>query len=168
MITPHHNGPWKSSWIHRPLTADGEPSACLARRRLRCVPWYWPPTPRRGRDQPQASAARTARRQEWRQARRRARGKGIANRVGGQCGEHHVAVWLQATAAPFALRTNRMHNELPRPLLCRYTHFFYTLSPSAPHRVLATSAEWCLPAAQDDADCESIQCATHQLYWRIH
>ena len=108
MITPYHDGPWKSSWVHQPLTADGEPSACLARRRLRCVPWYWPPTPRRGRDQPQASAARTARRQEWRQARRRARGKGIAKRVGGQCGEHHVAVWLQAAAAPFALRTNRI------------------------------------------------------------
>ena len=87
MITPYHNGPWKLPGMHRPLAADGEPSTCLSWRRLRCVPWHWPPSPRRRRDQPQASAGRTARRQErrhvWRQARRRARGKGMAKTVGG-------------------------------------------------------------------------------------
>ena len=39
----------------------------------------------------------------------------------------------------------------------RYTHFFYTLSPRAPYRLLATSAEFCVSAAQSPRDCESIQ-----------
>ena len=39
----------------------------------------------------------------------------------------------------------------------RYTHFLYALSPRPPHRLLATSAEFCLAAAQDPNDCESVQ-----------
>ena len=39
----------------------------------------------------------------------------------------------------------------------RYTHFLYALQPRAPFQVLATSGEFCLAAAQDPRDCESIQ-----------
>ena len=42
----------------------------------------------------------------------------------------------------------------------QYTHFFYTLSPHPPHRLLATSAEFCFAAAQDPRDCESVQFAS--------
>ena len=42
----------------------------------------------------------------------------------------------------------------------QYTHFFYTLSPRPPHRVLAYSAEFCIASVQDPADCESIQFVT--------
>ena len=38
-----------------------------------------------------------------------------------------------------------------------YTHFFYTLEPRPPYRMLSTSSEWCLASNQDHADCESIQ-----------
>ena len=38
-----------------------------------------------------------------------------------------------------------------------YTHFFYTVEPRPPYRTLSTSAEWCIGAAQNPADCESIQ-----------
>lgn len=38
-----------------------------------------------------------------------------------------------------------------------YTHFFYTMQPQPPYRMLATSAEFCLAAEQDAADCESVQ-----------
>ena len=39
----------------------------------------------------------------------------------------------------------------------RYTHFFYTMSPHPPFRLLATSSEFCLASAQDASDCESVQ-----------
>ena len=39
----------------------------------------------------------------------------------------------------------------------RYTHFFYTLESVPPFRVLATSSEFCIGAAQDATDCESVQ-----------
>ena len=39
----------------------------------------------------------------------------------------------------------------------RYTHFWYILRGSSPFELIATSAEWCLPASQDPAECESIQ-----------
>ena len=38
-----------------------------------------------------------------------------------------------------------------------YTHFFYAVEAHAPFRVVATSGEFCLEAAQDKRDCESIQ-----------
>ena len=38
-----------------------------------------------------------------------------------------------------------------------YTHFFYTLSPTPPHELLATSAEFCIGSLQDEEDCESVQ-----------
>ena len=38
-----------------------------------------------------------------------------------------------------------------------YTHFFYTVQPLAPHRMTATTGEFCIGAAQDAADCESAQ-----------
>jgi len=38
-----------------------------------------------------------------------------------------------------------------------YTHFFYTLAPTPPHQLLATSAEFCVGAAQAPHDCESVQ-----------
>ena len=38
-----------------------------------------------------------------------------------------------------------------------YTHFLYALSPRPPHRLVASSAEFCLASAQDGADCESVQ-----------
>ena len=39
----------------------------------------------------------------------------------------------------------------------QYTHFFYALEARAPFRVVATSGEFCLEAAQQPGDCESIQ-----------
>ena len=38
-----------------------------------------------------------------------------------------------------------------------YSHFFYTLQPFPPFRMLATSREICLASAQDPTSCESIQ-----------
>ena len=38
-----------------------------------------------------------------------------------------------------------------------YTHFFYTVQPHPPYRMLATTAEFCIEAAQDRGDCESVQ-----------
>ena len=39
----------------------------------------------------------------------------------------------------------------------RYTHFWYTMQPQPPYRILATSAEFCLSSFQDRHDCESVQ-----------
>lgn len=39
----------------------------------------------------------------------------------------------------------------------QYTHFWYALSTRPPHRMLASSAEFCIQAAQDPTDCESVQ-----------
>jgi len=39
----------------------------------------------------------------------------------------------------------------------QYTHFWYALDVQAPHRIVATSGEWCLAAARDPLDCESVQ-----------
>ena len=49
--------------------------------------------------------------------------------------------------------------EAPSPFQfgSEYTHFFYTLSPVPPHTLLATSAEFCVGAAQAPHDCESVQ-----------
>ena len=38
-----------------------------------------------------------------------------------------------------------------------YTHFLYALEPHEPFHAVATSAEFCLQAEQDAADCESVQ-----------
>ena len=38
-----------------------------------------------------------------------------------------------------------------------YTHFWYALDAAAPHDLVATSGEWCIGAAQDAEDCESVQ-----------
>jgi len=45
----------------------------------------------------------------------------------------------------------------PFPFGFLYTHFFYTVEPRAPFRILASSGEFCIGSAQDPADCESIQ-----------
>lgn len=52
-----------------------------------------------------------------------------------------------------------MEMEAPSPFQFghEYTHFFYTLSPVPPHELLATSAEFCVGAAQAPHDCESVQ-----------
>ena len=49
--------------------------------------------------------------------------------------------------------------EAPSPFQfgSEYTHFFYTLSPVPPHTLLATSAEFCVGAAQAPHDCEAVQ-----------
>ena len=39
----------------------------------------------------------------------------------------------------------------------QYTHFFYTMEPHPPFRLLAASDEFCLSSAQDPSDCESVQ-----------
>ena len=39
----------------------------------------------------------------------------------------------------------------------RYTHFFYTLAPDPPFKTIGVSAEFCVAAAQDQSDCESVQ-----------
>ena len=39
----------------------------------------------------------------------------------------------------------------------QYSHFWYALDVQAPHRIVATSGEWCLAAARDPLDCESVQ-----------
>lgn len=46
-----------------------------------------------------------------------------------------------------------------------YSHFFYTLSPTPPYEVLATSAEFCVGSLQDEEDCESVQFISG-LAWR--
>ena len=38
-----------------------------------------------------------------------------------------------------------------------YTHFFYTVQSAAPHRMTATTGEFCIGSAQDASDCESAQ-----------
>ena len=38
-----------------------------------------------------------------------------------------------------------------------YTHFFYTMQPRPPYRMLATSGEFCISSAQNVSDCESVQ-----------
>lgn len=38
-----------------------------------------------------------------------------------------------------------------------YEHFFYALSPRPPHRVVATSAPFCLPSPQASSACERVQ-----------
>ena len=38
-----------------------------------------------------------------------------------------------------------------------YTHFFYAMEPKPPYRILAISPEFCIGAAQDATDCESVQ-----------
>ena len=49
--------------------------------------------------------------------------------------------------------------EAPSPFQfgSEYMHFFYTLAPTPPHQLLATSAEFCVGAAQAPHDCESVQ-----------
>ena len=39
----------------------------------------------------------------------------------------------------------------------RYTHFWYTMQPRPPFRMLSTSEEFCIASAQDSSDCESVQ-----------
>jgi len=46
----------------------------------------------------------------------------------------------------------------------RYTHFFYSMQPTPPFRLLATSGEFCLAAQQDDQDCESVQFVSGLAY----
>ena len=41
-----------------------------------------------------------------------------------------------------------------------YTHFFYSLTPHAPFRIVGTSREFCIGSAQDPNDCESVQFIT--------
>ena len=41
-----------------------------------------------------------------------------------------------------------------------YTHFFYSLTPHAPFRIVGTSREFCIGSAQDPDDCESVQFIT--------
>ena len=38
-----------------------------------------------------------------------------------------------------------------------YTHFFYLLEPTVPHRLVAASAEFCIASQQNEDDCESVQ-----------
>ena len=49
--------------------------------------------------------------------------------------------------------------EAPSPFQfgSEYTHFIYTVAPTPPHQLLATSAEFCVGAAQAPHDCESVQ-----------
>ena len=50
----------------------------------------------------------------------------------------------------------------PQPFLFGYyyTHFFYTLEPHSPYRLLSTSQEFCLSAVHVPSDCESVQFIT--------
>lgn len=70
--------------------------------------------------------------------------------------------WHQAAAAAAASEPMLSPSEPPLPQQpfqfgFYYTHFFYTLEPHPPHRMLATSSEFCLSAAHEPADCESVQ-----------
>ena len=53
----------------------------------------------------------------------------------------------------------RARKDPPNPFLfgSQYSHFWYTLSPNEPHRLLGVSREFCLASAQDEHDCESVQ-----------
>ena len=39
----------------------------------------------------------------------------------------------------------------------QYTHFFYTMEPRPPFRLVGASNEFCLSSTQDQSDCESVQ-----------
>jgi hypothetical protein len=54
-------------------------------------------------------------------------------------------------------RRIRAANREPFKWGSRYTQFFYTLAPTPPHAVIATSGEFCLASEQDARDCESVQ-----------
>lgn len=76
------------------------------------------------------------------------RGDGAKNHKG--CHEGHCK-------ARFWHSSNGWHARQPFQFGYLYTHFFYTLHGRAPHRITATTGEFCLGAAQDTADCESTQ-----------
>ena len=76
------------------------------------------------------------------------RGDGAKNHKG--CHEGHCK-------ARFWHSSNGWHARQPFQFGYLYTHFFYTLHDRAPHRITATTGEFCIGAAQDTADCESTQ-----------
>ena len=42
----------------------------------------------------------------------------------------------------------------------QYMHYFYTVAPTAPHRVIGYTSGFCLASDQDPSDCESVQFIT--------
>ena len=61
------------------------------------------------------------------------------------------------TPTPSSLPPAEAKARSPFQFGSAYTHFFYTLAPTPPHQLLATSAEFCVGAAQAPHDCESVQ-----------
>lgn len=75
---------------------------------------------------------------------------GVGHLHRGASAENDVG-WFRATSG---------HGERPNATFRwahRYTHFFYTLQPRAPFRLLGTSGEWCIQSRQNPHDCESVQ-----------
>ena len=63
----------------------------------------------------------------------------------------------QAHARRFSSASNASAAEDAFKFGYRYTHFLYSLSTRPPHRLLSSSAEFCIGSAQDQTDCESVQ-----------
>ena len=60
----------------------------------------------------------------------------------------------QKKACPMFLASNTIP---PFRYGYQYTHFFYTMEPRPPFRLLGASNEFCLSSTQDQSDCESVQ-----------
>ena len=115
----------------QPPLDDGQPRADPPRRRLLRPPRRRPPPPPR---RPATARARAARASAAR--RGRGRGRPTPTARGGDGGG----------GARGALRVRQSR-----------TRTSGTLDVQAPHRIVATSGEWCLAAARDPLDCESVQ-----------
>ena len=76
------------------------------------------------------------------------RGEGRKNHQGCHAGQCKSRFWYSS---------NGWHRRQPFEFGYLYTHFFYTLAPTRPHRLTATTGELCIGAAQDGTDCESTQ-----------
>ena len=73
-------------------------------------------------------------------------GVGHTRRREGDCTVARQACFLFKKNVPYPFRYGY-----------QYTHFFYTMEPHPPFRLLAASDEFCLSSAQDPSDCESVQ-----------
>eukprot|EP00908_Phaeocystis_cordata_P013405 Transcript_24465.p3 GENE.Transcript_24465~~Transcript_24465.p3 ORF type:complete len:299 (+),score=91.26 Transcript_24465:1105-2001(+) len=82
---------------------------------------------------------------------------GVGHLHRGDGSKNHLGCHLGQCKSRFWHKGDGHHAMQPFQFGYLYTHFFYTLHERAPHRLTATSGEFCLGSAQDAADCESTQ-----------
>lgn len=82
-------------------------------------------------------------------------GVGHLHRAEGR--KNHQGCHVGRCKSRFWHSSNGWHRRQPFEFGYLYTHFFYTLAPTHPHRLTATTGELCIGAAQDATDCESTQ-----------